>query len=139
MFLKPSIEFNGQAEEALNFYKEVFNGKIDHLFRYSDAPDNPQSANLNEQQKQLLMNARLDFSGNKISISDGLPNRKTSAGDNIKLDLVFSINEEVKPIFEALAEGGKITFPLTKTFFSPNFGELTDKFGIHWSFMQLSE
>jgi len=138
MFLKPSIEFEGQAEEALNFYKEVFNGEIDHLFRYADAP-HPQSESLSEQQKQLIMNARIDFGMNKISVSDSLSNQKASAGNNIKLDLVLAIEEDVKPIFEALAKGGNITFPLIKTFFSPNFGELTDKFGIHWSFMQMPE
>lgn len=59
MFLKPSIEFCGQAEEALNFYKEIFNGEVDHLFRYGEEPGNPQSKNLDKKHKQMLVNARV--------------------------------------------------------------------------------
>jgi len=139
MFLKPSITFNGQAEEALNFYKSVFNAQIVNLCRYGEAPASPQLSTLNEQEKQLIMNVRLDFGANKFNISDSLPNRKVSFGSNIKIDLTFAIEEEVKPIFDKLAEGGEITLPLVTTFFSPNFGELIDKFGIHWSFMQMPE
>lgn len=137
MLLKPSITFNGQAEEAIKFYQTVFKGEIVNLSRFSDAKGNPQVEKLDEKYKNRLLNARLDFGDNKFNVCDCFPGVELVNGNNVQIDLVFYDDKDIHETYNALAEGGTATMPLTKTFFSPNFGNLTDKFGIHWSIMQM--
>lgn len=137
MLVKSSIVFDGQAESALNFYKEIFNGTIQNLFRYADAQGNPELVNLEEKYKQRIMNARLDFGDNKFNVSDCLPNQELVIGNNIIMDAVFFDETRIDEVFLGLADGGQVLMPLTETFFSPKYGQLIDKYGIRWELMQM--
>ena len=139
LIVKSQITFDGEAEEALNFYCKIFKGKIENLLRYGDVKDYPAIASMDEKQKQLIMNARLDFGNNMLSVCDSMPGDELTVGNNIIMDAVTDNAEEAKHIFTSLSEGGKVIMPLQEIFFSPNFGVLIDKFGIGWNVMQTDE
>ena len=128
MKLVPYLNFAGNAEEALNFYKEALGGEILMITRYGDSP-----MLSDEDWKQKLMHARLQFGGdNMIMISDTMKGNLVSTHGNIQLSLGLKEEEKTKTIFDKLAEGGKVTMPLAKQFWGDTFGMLQDKFGVSW-------
>lgn len=137
MLVKAYITFDGQAEEALYFYKEIFNGKIENMIRYGEEKGDTPIAQLDENTRNRIENARLDFGNNCFNVSDILPGEKFIVGNNIHLDIVFFDDKNIKETFDKLAVGGEIIEPLGAKPFSPNYGNLTDKFGINWSIMQM--
>jgi PhnB protein len=122
--------FNGNCEEAMNYYKEALGGKIDTIVRYSDAPM-PYA----EDQKDKIMHGILNIDGTQIYFSDSGAKANVTIGTNFSISLSFKSDEEIKKAFNALtADGGKITMPLQDTFWGAKFGTFTDKFGINWMF-----
>ncbi len=127
--LIPYLSLNGTAEEAINFYKEIFSGEILHLGRFGETqPD------VKEEHKNKIMHAILKFAENEIMFSDTIEGNITYAGTNVSLSLDFSDEGKMDKAFEKLAVGGKITMPLQDTFWGAKFGILTDKFSINWMF-----
>lgn len=138
MLAKPQFRFNGNAQEAINFYKVVFNAKISDVVRYKDMMNDPQCPPFEEKDKDKLLNARLTIDNSQINFTDDLDtSRLVRTGDNITMDLVIKEETEVNHIFNALAEGGTIIEPLSALSWTPNIGVVTDKFGILWCIMQL--
>lgn len=135
MLAVPSITFNGQAEEAINFYKEVFNGKIEKLMRYEDEPIE-QSIPDNFKKRIAIAWLYLANGKNILNVCDAAPGESFVIGNNIKMDMFFD-GKEILSIFDALSKGGKVITPLAQTYFSPNFGFVIDKFGINWYLMQM--
>jgi PhnB protein len=130
--LNSYLTFNGNCEEAFNFYKSVFGGEFSYLGRFSEMPG---AENVPEGAKNKIMHISLQISKETMLMgSDASEEYGTvvSFGDNISLYIGADTHEEVKSIFEKLSAGGTITMPLDKTFWSPLFGMLTDKFGINW-------
>jgi len=127
MELTPYLHFAGKGEEALNFYKDVFDGEITMLSRYKDAP-----MPADEDWKDKVMHARLSFGKSMIMISDGPKGWQSPAGGNIQLSLEIEDEEKLKQVFNKLAAGGNITMPLAKQFWGALFGMVTDKYGIGW-------
>jgi len=127
--LIPYLSLNGTAEEAINFYKEIFNGEILHLGRFGETqPD------IADAYKNKIMHAALKFGENEIMFSDTNGEYTTHAGTNVSLSLDFATEQKMDVAFDKLAVGGKITMPLQDTFWGAKFGMLTDKFGINWMF-----
>ena len=130
MSLSPYVMFDGQCEEALNFYASCLNGEITYLGRYGESP-----MDVPEDQKNKIMHATVTFEGGSIMGSDRsdhanyTPEGKMAS--NIHLSLTVS-TDKIQTVFEALADGGKITLPLEKQFWGDTFGMLTDKFGTNW-------
>jgi len=133
MLLKSQITFDGQAEEALNFYKEVFNGKIENLMRFEDIPN----GKFEDRVKKHIINARLSFGQNVLNVCDAMPNEKVNYDGNITLDIVSSDEDEITNIYASLTKDGEIIMPLQTTYFSKNFGIVKDKFSIKWNIMQM--
>lgn len=127
MQLQAYLNFNGTCEAALNFYKDVFGGEIVGISRFGDAP-----MELNEEDKNRIMNATFNFGNNTFMASDTMPGSGTPTSGNITLALVTNDVEATDRTFAALAEGGEIRMPLEDTFWGARFGMLTDKFGIEW-------
>ena len=129
MKMNPYITFAGNAEEALNLYKEVFDGEIKDLGRFGDSPmETP------EDYKQKIMHARLVFGDNLLMVSDGMQGEPAASGGNIHLSVDMEDEQKMEKVFEKLSEGGKVTMPLQDTFWGAKFGMLVDKFGIAWMF-----
>ena len=122
--------FNGNCEEALNFYASALNGKIKDISRYGDTP-----VPASDTDKKKVMHSNFEADGVSFMASDsaaGMPEVKS--GSNVHLSLHFEDVKQQEKIFNALSEGGKVTMPLQETFWGAKFGMLEDKFGLKWMF-----
>ncbi len=129
MTVIPYLHFEGEAEEALNFYKKIFDGEITMTSRYGEAP-----MPVDEDWKNKLMHARLKFGNNMIYLSDGPKGYKSSKDGNIQLSVDVPDENKIEEIFSKMAEGGQVTMPLANQFWGAKFGMLKDKFGVSWMF-----
>lgn len=125
--LVPYLHFNGEAEEALNFYKGAFDGEIILINRYGDSP-----MQVAENWKNKIIHARLRFGDNLIMISDSHDGQMAKKEGNIQLSVQVDNENKMNEVFNKLAAGGKITMPLAKQFWGASFGMLQDKFGVNW-------
>ena len=127
MQLTPYLMFNGNCEEALNFYSTTIGGQIKHLSRFEGSPGESMSVD-----KKKVMHATFEGNGMAFMASDG--SQPVTDSGNIHLCIDFKDLVAMENVFAALAKGGKITMPLQDTFWGARFGMLTDKFGINWMF-----
>lgn len=123
------LNYNGNAEEAINFYKDNLNGTLVSLQRFGDTPM-PE----NEKDKDKIMHAVLDLQGFIIMFSDGNDEHKVTFGDNFSIALNFKSESEMEKAFHAMSAGGQVTMPLQDTFWGARFGMCADKFGVNWMF-----
>ncbi len=136
MQVQPYIFFEGRCEEALNFYKTALKAEVTMLMRYKDNPEpqaagdgcGPNGANI---PGESVMHASLKIGETEVMASDGMASGKPEF-KGITLSLNPTNEAEAKKIFAALSEGGTVNMPLAKTFFSPLFGMVADKFGVSW-------
>ncbi len=132
--INPYLTFNGTCEAAFNFYKSVFGGDFTYVGKFKDMPENPDYP-VSDVDKEKIMHITLPFSketnlmGSDSSEAFG---QATVQGNNFTVSINTDSVEEIKRIYNALSEGGKIRMPLSKTFWEAWFGQFTDKFGIHW-------
>lgn len=130
MKLVPYIMFNGNCEEALNFYASALNGSIKNLMRYEGTPGESMTDN-----KQKIMHANFSAGGFEIMASDtGNGGPETTGNGPVHLSLDFKTADEEQKVFDELSQGGKVTMPLQDTFWGAKFGMLKDKYGINWMF-----
>ena len=129
MSLNVYLYFNGNCEEAMNFYQNATGGTIDTLQRYGD---NPMGASIAHKDK--VLHAVMTIYGTTVMFSDSNEQRNVNFGDNFSLALDFKTDESITNAFTALSAGGTITMPLQDTFWGAKFGMCTDKFGVNWMF-----
>lgn len=101
------------------------------LMRFKDAPDQTGIAPGSENK---IMHASFQIGDTMVMASDGR-NSGQPKFEGFSLAISANSEAEVERMFNALGEAGQVTLPLTKTFFSPKFGMLADKFGVHWMIM----
>jgi PhnB protein len=122
--------FGGQCAAALQFYRRALGAKIDFQMKYSESPEPAPPGRLAKGWKNKLMHATFRIGGTMLMASDGCGPKDRANGVGLSISLP---NEAaVKKTFRKLAAGGKVTLAPTKTFWSPCFGMVTDKFGIDW-------
>jgi PhnB protein len=129
MKLIPYILFNGNCEEAMQFYAQALGATITHVQRYSESPMPTEEA-----QKNKIIHAGMQFGEQPVYFSDSMANNETQIGNNVQLSLDYDNDAEMDRAFAAMAEGGQITMPLQDTFWNARFGMLIDKFGVRWMF-----
>ena len=132
--VNPYLTFNGTCEEAFNFYKSVFGGEFRQISRFKDMPPMPGAAELPDSLKERIMHVSLPLSNETILMgSDSNSNMGTvTVGQNISLSVNAESKAEADKIFTSLTSGGKITMPITDTFWGAYFGMLIDKYEIIW-------
>lgn len=135
--IQPYLFFSGRCEEALNFYAQAIDAKIGMIMRFNEAPEPPPPDMLAPGFENKVMHAAFHVGDSLIMASDGCGETENFAG--FSLSLAVATEEETELKFNALAEGGEITMPLGKTFWSPRFGMLKDKFGIGWMVSVIQE
>lgn len=123
--------FDGSCEEAVNFYCQVFGGKVLFASRYSEAP-----GDIPENWKNKIIHTTFSLRGAELMASDTRPDVGVVVGNNNHISVNFKMDEKIEGMFRELAEGGKINMPLQKMFWNANFGMLTDRYGINWMFNQ---
>jgi PhnB protein len=129
--LQPYLFFNGRCEEAIEFYKRALGAEVQMLMRFKDSPDPQQSGGCPPGSENKVMHATVRIGNNDIMASDGRCEGKASF-EGFSLSLTVSDVADADRLFAALSDGGKVTMPLTKTFFSPKFGMVADRFGVMW-------
>jgi len=130
MKLNPYLNFDGNCEEAINFYADVLDGEIKMLMRYDQMP--PDVCEIGDVSKDKVMHATLEFGeGNSILFSDNV-NPGFVQGNNAHMSLNIPEEEEAEKVFMSLLEGGTETMLFRPVFWGGKFGMLTDKFGVHW-------
>lgn len=131
MKVNPYLNFNGNAEEAFEFYKSVFGGEL-FIQRMNQAPG---LEGLPENEKNLIMHVCLPLGdGQMIMASDVLESmgHKLTMGNNNYISLMPDSREEVDRLFNGLSAGGKVEMPLADMFWGDYFGSFVDKFGVGW-------
>jgi len=130
MKVQPYLFFDGRCEEALEFYKKAIGAEVGMKMRVKDAPDQGGA----HAPADKIMHADFRVGNTTIMCSDGFA-KGNPKFDGFCLSISAKDEAETKKIFGALGEGGEVTQPIIKTFFSPAFGMVRDKFGVHWMVM----
>lgn len=129
--VSPYLNFPGNTEEAMNYYKSIFGGEFTLFQRYGDIPGGDKMPE-NEQQK--INHISLPVGNTTLMATDFLDfmNQKMEPGNNFHICIQAQSEKEVDKLFEGLSAGGKIEMPVNKTFWGAYFGMCRDKFGIQW-------
>jgi PhnB protein len=131
------LNFNGNCEEAFNFYKSVFGGDFTYVGRFKDMPaDSGHSGGATASEGEKIMHISLPVGQSTIMGSDtgGEWAPGFTLGNNFSISLNPDSKEDTDRIFNAISAGGKATMPLSDTFWGDYFGMCEDKFGINWMF-----
>ena len=128
--LEAYLFFNGRCEEAIEFYRKALGAELQMLMRFKESPDPHPPGMMPEGWENKVMHASLRVGESILMASDGCDDKSKFEG--FSLSFSAPSEAEAKRVFTALAEGGEVRMPLTKTFWSPCFGMLADRFGVSW-------
>ena len=137
MALEVYLYFSGNAREAVEFYSKVFETPMNEISTYADMPtdsDMPIPDNAGD----LVMNTYLMIHGTSVMFSDvyqEMGMNSLSVGNNVALVISDPSEAVIRKLFDQLKEGGTVMSELEKTFWSPLYGRLCDKFGVCWEIM----
>jgi PhnB protein len=131
--INPYINFNGNTEEAFNFYKSVFGGEFDKIIRFKDlaSPEYPVAEN----EANKIMRIGLNIGGNTLLAND-VPESMGPVNENenrSKISITAESRAEADEIYNGLTVGGAIEVPIGDSPWSTYFGMFRDKFGIEWT------
>jgi len=131
MLIEPYLFFEGRCEEALDFYRRALGAELGPLMRYQESPEPHQPGALPPGSENKVMHAVVKIGDTKVMVSDG-----RCSGRPVFQGFALTINApdvaRADQMFAALADGGQVQMALAKTFFSPRFGMVTDRFGVMW-------
>lgn len=128
----PYLMFNGNCEEAMNFYKACIGGELGYFCRYGDSP-----MEVPVEQQNKILHVEFKFWGGSIMACDHLQRDdvlQPKVGTNIHLSLGFESRRDLKTTFQKLKVGGKVTMELREQFWGDEFGMLIDKYCVNWMF-----
>lgn len=126
------LNFDGQCEEAFNFYKSVFKKDFQMISHFKDMPDNDK---IPEEHLGRVMHVSIPIGEHGLLMGSdtmegwGPPHKK---GNNFSVSINLSDKAEGERIFKALSEDGKVTMPMADTFWNAYFGSVVDQFGVNW-------
>jgi PhnB protein len=124
--LNPYINFDGNAREAMEFYRDVFGGELTINTFGEYGADDPAIAD-------KTMHAQLESpNGFALMASDGAPGTEVKVGDNITISLSGDDADDLRGYWKMLSDGGQVTLPLEKQMWGDEFGQCVDRFGISW-------
>jgi PhnB protein len=128
MLVEPYLFFEGRCEEALDFYSGALDAEVTSLMRFKESPD-PNMCPPGAEDK--VMHATVRIGDTTIMVSDGMSSGNL-AFQGFSLSLSLTDKAEAERLFTALSDGGQVQMPLAKTFYSPLFGMVADRFGVSW-------
>jgi PhnB protein len=131
MQVQPYLFFDGRCEEAVEFYRSALGAEVVMLMRFKDSPDPPPPGMVPPGGENKVMHAALRIGDAMVLASDGRCSGQPSF-QGFALSLTAANEAEANRLFASLAEGGQVQMPLAKTFFSPRFGMVADRFGVSW-------
>ncbi|MCM3781542.1 VOC family protein [Neobacillus mesonae] len=125
----PYIMLNGNAIEAIEFYKKALNAEVLFKQTFGQAPENIQNT-MPIDAKDRVAHSILKIGEFEIFVADTEPDQQTQPGDRLSICITTNEIEESKQIYENLKQGGQVIMPLQEVYFSPAYGMVKDKFGI---------
>jgi PhnB protein len=131
MLIQPYLFFDGNCEEAVEFYRKALGAEVEMLMRYRESPEPPPPGMVPPGWDDKVMHTTLRVGGAIVMASDG-PCSGESGFRGFSLSISVPDSATAEKFFTALADGGQVQMPLGKTFWSPCFGMLTDRFGVGW-------
>jgi PhnB protein len=131
MQVQPYLFFDGRCEEAVEFYRRALGAEVTMLMRFKDSPEAPQPGMVPPGSENKVMHSSLRIGDTTVLASDGQCLGQPSF-QGFSLSLTVPNDAEAERRFAALADGGQVQMPLAKTFFSPRFGMVADRFGVSW-------
>ena len=133
--IQPYLFFGGRCQEAIDFYKSAVGAEVEMLMRFSDSPEPMPPGMLAPGFEGKVMHSSFRVGGSTILASDGCNPSDGAEKKGYSLALMVPTEAEATRAFNALANGGEVNMPLSKTFWSPSYGMLKDRFGVHWMVM----
>ncbi|HKW54715.1 MAG TPA: VOC family protein [Stellaceae bacterium] len=131
MQVQPYLFFDGRCEEAINFYRKAAGAEVVMVLRFKEAPEPHQPGMIPPGAENKVMHAAFRIGQSTVLASDGHCKGKPSF-QGFSLSLTVASEAEADRVFAALGDGGQVQAPLSKTFFSPRFGMVADRFGVTW-------
>ncbi len=131
MPVQPYLFFDGRAEEAIEFYRKALGAEVEMLMRFKDSPEPPPPGMVPPGSENKVMHASFRIGNTVVMASDGGCSGKTNF-QGFALSVSAADQGEAQRMFSALSDGGRVEMPLGKTFFSPCFGMVADRFGVMW-------
>lgn len=131
MQVQPYLFFDGRCEEALEFYRKAIGAEVTALLRYQDSPEPPPPGMIPPGSENKVMHASMHIGDTTVMASDGHCQGQPNF-QGFSLSLNAPDDAKAEQLFAALADGGQVQMPLTKTFFASRFGMVADRFGVSW-------
>jgi PhnB protein len=131
MQIQPYLFFDGRCEEAIDFYRRAVGAEPTMLMRFKDSPEPHQPGMIPPGAENKVMHAAIRVGDTTVMASDGRCQGKPNF-QGFALSLTVANAAEADRLFAALGDGGQVQMPLAKTFFSPRFGMVADRFGVSW-------
>ncbi|MBI4275606.1 MAG: VOC family protein [Rhizobiales bacterium] len=131
MPVTPYLFFDGRCEEALDFYKKTLGAKVEMMMRFKENPEPPKPGMCPPGSDDKVMHSCFRIGETAVMASDGRCQGKPKF-EGFALSVNAKNEAEADKMFNALAEGGQVQMPMMKTFFSPRFGMVADRFGVGW-------
>jgi PhnB protein len=128
--VQPYLMFNGRCEQAVEFYRKAVGAEVEMMMRFKESPEPPPPGTVPAGYENKIMHTSFRIGQTTIMASDGCGEKTKFEG--FSLSLSVPSEAEADRAFAALADGGQVRMPLTKTFWSPRFGMLEDRFGVGW-------
>ena len=129
--VQPYIFFEGRCEEAIEFYRSALGAEVEFLMRFKDSPEPPKPGACAPGSENKIMHASVRIGDTTLMASDGRCGGHPGF-QGFSLSLTVPGEADADRLFAALSKGGQVQMPLTKTFFSPRFGMVADRFGVSW-------
>lgn len=132
--INPYLYFDGNGQEAVKFYESTFNATIIDVKTYGEMPENPRFS-IPDDAKGRIVHAHLKIGHTDLMICDIFPgshDQRLQIGNQVTIAITVNSVGKSEEIFDKLKAGGQVIMPLKETFFSPSYGQVTDKFGVTW-------
>lgn len=129
--VQPYLFFNGNCEQAVEFYRQALGAEVEMMMRFKESPDAPPPGTVPPGFENKIMHTSFRIGESTVMASDGCES-EASRFQGFSLSLSVPTEAEADRAFAALSDGGRVQMPLTKTFWSPRFGMLEDRFGVAW-------
>ncbi|MGF9966025.1 VOC family protein [Bacillus rhizoplanae] len=129
--INPYLVTNGNGQEAVKFYENALDAKVEMLQTFGEMPENPEFP-IPAEAKDRVLHAHLKIGNTDLMISDTFPGQPDEVGSQVSIAIHIQGEEKAKEVFAKLQDGGQVVMPLQETFWSPLYGQLKDKFGVQW-------
>jgi PhnB protein len=129
------LNFDGNCEEAFNFYKSVFGGEFPYIGRYKDIPVQDGKASCSQELGEKIMHVYLPISKETMIMGSDIGGDWAPSfqkGNNFSISITAESKADADRLFKGLSSGGLVTMPMENTFWGDYFGTFTDRFGINW-------